>query len=170
MASMLDVQPITVRTWALKFEEKGFNFPRDDNDKRAFTSDHVNMFRYLQSLTRVRKYSLDKAIENTIQRFSEQEENEITGHVNETEQNAIEPRFNKVFETQQALLERLERQEETQQKILAALEQQNERLARQEEAQERRDQQLMHTLREIQELRRMEAEEQKPFWKRLLKK
>ena len=29
VATMLDVQPITVRAWALKFEEKGFDFPRD---------------------------------------------------------------------------------------------------------------------------------------------
>ncbi len=167
---MLDVQPITVRTWALKFEEKGFSFPRDDNDKRAFTSDHVNMFRYLQSLTRDRKYSLDKAIENTIQRFTENEENTITRPVNETEQNAIEPRLNNIFETQQALFDRLIRHEDTQQKILATLEEQNKRLQQLAEAQDHRDLQLMQTLREIHELRRLEAEGKKTFWSRLLKK
>lgn len=170
VASMLDVQPITVRTWALKFEEKGFNFPRDDNGKRAFISDHVNMFRYLQSLTKDRKYSLEKAIENTIHRFSEQEKNEITMLANENKQNAIEHRFNNVFEGQQALLERLEMQEETQQKILVTLEAQNEQMKRLEEAQERRDQQLMQTLREIMEVRRLESEEQKSFWRKLFKR
>ena len=152
VATMLDVQPITVRTWALKFEELGFSFPRDTNDKRAFSQEHVSMFRYLQSMTQKKKLKLDRAVEVTIERFTQGEpppENTITGLVSESEKNAIEPRFHRVFETQQALLDRLERQEDTQQKILAALEAQNERLHRNEEAQERRDQQLMQTLREI---------------------
>ncbi len=164
VAKMLGVSTDTVRAWALRLEEKGFQFPRDEHDRRGFLMGHVMMFRYLSSLTQDRKTSLDNAIDTVILKFAAESENEIMPSVIEEPDNALIPRFDAVFGSIQALSERLDQQEQTQKKIL-------EHMQRQEEAQERRDQQLMQTLREIQDLRRLEAEQiKKSFWRGLFKK
>ena len=193
VATMLGVQPITVRTWCLKLEALGMTFPRDHNDKRAFTQDHVGMFRFLQSLTQEKKMKLDDAVATTVERFAasaKNDENSITGLVSGAQQNAIEARYDALFQAYGALLNRLERQEKTQQEILARLDQQAERektqqeilerMVRQQEGNqilvaieeqtertknmesslERRDQTLVQTMREIRELRQKEAERQ----------
>ena len=63
----------------------------------------------------------------------------------------------KLLEKQEELIDQMDQRINDQQKYI-------------QETLEKRDQQLMQTLREIHEIRRLEVEEQKPFWKRLLKK
>jgi DNA-binding transcriptional MerR regulator len=164
VATMLGVQPITVRTWCLKLEALGMTFPRDHNDKRAFTQDHVGMFRFLQSLTQEKKMKLDDAVAVTVERFTlndKGDENSITGLVSGTQQNAIEARYDALFQSHNALLDELQETKKTQQEILNRLDQQAQR-------QEQRDQALMQTMRELMEQRRLEAnQERKSFWQKL---
>lgn len=130
VATMLGVQPITVRTWCLKLEALGMTFPRDHNDKRAFTQEHIGMFRFLQSLTQEKKMKLDDAVAETAERFAsddKDEENSITGLVSGTQENALEARYDALFQAYSALLNRFEQQEKTQQEILKRLDQQAER-------------------------------------------
>ena len=166
VATMLGVQPITVRTWCLKLEALGMTFPRDRNDKRAFTQEHVGMFRFLQSLTQEKKLKLDEAIAATVERFAicrRSDEKVITGLEISVQENAVEARYDALFASHQALLEELQETKKTQQEILLKLDQQAERQAE-------RDQARMATMRELMEQRQSEAEQKKSIFGRIFGK
>ncbi len=163
---MLGVQDVTVRSWALRLEKYGYTFMRDSNDKRAYTERDISVLRYLQSQVQDKKLKLDDAARMTADRFkteNEQEEYRIMGIAIAKQENALESRYDKLLRSHEALLIWMEETKNTQQGLL-------ERLERQEQRQEERDRALMQTMRELMEQRRIEADEKKSFWQRLLKK
>ena len=166
VAKMLGVQDVTVRSWALRLEKYGYTFMRDSNDKRAYTERDISVLRYLQSQVQDKKLKLDDAARMTADRFkteNEQEEYRIMGIAIAKQENALESRYDKLLRSHEALLIWMEETKNTQQGLL-------ERLERQEQRQEERDRALMQTMRELMEQRRIEADEKKSFWQRLLKK
>jgi|SRR5579875_47683 len=78
VAGMLDIKPITVRSWALLFEKNGYRFIRDENNRRAFTERDVMMFKQFQSLTQQGKMKQDDALLAVISRFPLQNNDDIT--------------------------------------------------------------------------------------------
>jgi DNA-binding transcriptional MerR regulator len=166
VAKMLGVQDVTVRSWALRLEKYGYTFMRDSNDKRAYTERDISVLRYLQSQVQDKKLKLDDAARITADRFkmeNEQEECGIMGTAIAKQENTLESRYDALLRSHEALLTWMEETKNTQQGIL-------ERLERQEQRQEERDRALIQTMREMMEQRRIEADEKKSFWQRLLKK
>ena len=188
VAKMLGVQDVTVRSWALRLEKHGYTFMRDSNDKRAYSERDISVLRFLQSQVQDKKLKLDDAARVTAERFQtdhQQEENGIMTIAIVEQQNALEARYDALFQVHSALLEELRETKQTQQEILkrldqqeqqrkeedqtfAAIKEQNEHMNRLENAIERRDQALMKALQEIGMLRKMEFDRQtRTFWQRL---
>lgn len=171
VATMLGVQDVTVRSWALRLEKYGYSFARDNNDKRAFFERDISVLRVLQSQVQDKKLKLDDAARVTADRFKlgqehhEQGKNGIMGIAIADQENAIESRYDALFKAYSALLSRFEQQEKTHQEIIARLDQQAEHEKIQQEILKRLDLQSQQQKEDTQTIAAIQ--EQNEHMKRL---
>ncbi len=118
VAEMLGVKPVTIRAWALLYEQRGYRFLRDDKDRRGFTEQDITMFRHYQELINSKSMSQDSAIDAVIARHfntsiahSAIESTEAFQQF-EKRYNNLDQKVDQLIEMNRALAERLDKQTE----------------------------------------------------------
>lgn len=160
VARLLGISPNTLRKWSLALENAGYTFLRDDKNNRAYHDKDILAFRKLQDYLS-KKMSMENAVIAVVSTFHQ---DQITATVPENAENdsrydALQKKFDEYVQQQkafnQALLEQLQKRDEHIESILKA-----------------RDSQLMQTLQEVLETKKLlAAAQEKPkkkwyqFWK-----
>ncbi|WP_028595408.1 MerR family transcriptional regulator [Paenibacillus assamensis] len=158
VSSSIGIATSTLRTWCIKLEAAGYIFKRADDDKRMFFERDITALRSMKELLD-KKHSMEYAVEQVTARF-----NVMTHSVaNDDGETALQPtasleRFPNPTEFINDIRQAV--REEIRQEVAAAMEEQNKRI---DEHIERRDQQLMGVLRELQENRK------KSWWQKLFR-
>ncbi len=170
VADSLGISTSALRKWSLALERAGYHFLRDEHDRRAYKESDLVALRKLKEFLD-NKMSMENAVQAliTLQKIN----------VDNTSVTSIVPVENELSERSEDRYQTLEKKldEYVQQQTAfnqALLEQLKERDEYIEKAINRRDQQFMNALREMQETRKLIAaaqEEQKKqkkwyeFWK-----
>lgn len=179
VSERLEIGDSTLRKWSISLENAGYKFIQKEKGDiiiRMYRERDVTaLLRYkeliqskVETMDSVAKIIVDEFGLGTNENDTERTRSLIVTEALPTPLSVYEEVFQIFIERQNEVnRELLEKQKEL-------IDQMDQRLNDQQkyiqETLEKRDQQLMQTLREIQEMRRVVAEEQKPFWKRLLKK
>ncbi len=175
----LDIGDSTLRKWAIALEKSGYNFIRNDQNKRLFVDSDLVVLKHFQNLVKQHNMQLENAANLVVDRFGKGAFEVSTGVVpadSNEEQRDLE-RSNKDAVIGQ-LLDHIKKQEEFNQELLSRLDQQqkyiDEKLSRLDERQSERDNMLLESLRASQETKQLllevkTAEEQKKPRKGLLR-
>jgi DNA-binding transcriptional MerR regulator len=157
VADVLDIKPITVRTWALLFEKNGYRFIRDSNNKRAFTERDVIMLKQFKSLTMDGNMTQDNAVISVMARFHQEDNAEITLPVmaNAEQEERSDPRYEALVDKLEFMQEHIERQEKFNRELLKRLDQQQDFI---EKSVKERDKLLLETIHKFQETTQLQIE------------
>lgn len=189
----LDISDSALRKWCLALEKNGYKFIRNDHKQRIFIENDLVVLRHFQNLVKHHNMQLENAAALVVDRFGKGAFEVGTGGVpvkKEEKQPELQRDFIRSFDDKLTeLLERTKTQEEINNELLNRLDQQEnfnrelvQRLEQQqkymEERLELRDQKLMESLRESQEVKQQllqiaasqEEEKKKGFFARLFGK
>jgi DNA-binding transcriptional MerR regulator len=157
----LDIGDSTLRKWCLSLEKNGYNFIRNDQNKRLYTDRDLVALRHFQMLVQQNNFPMENASLVVASRFQGEASESGTGIVLQNNEENI--RSTKRYEA-------LEKKLDEQQELIKAL------IKRLEERDEQRDQMLMQHMREIQETKQLllsskeEEDKDKGFFARLFGK
>jgi DNA-binding transcriptional MerR regulator len=169
ISEQLKVTGPTLRRWSQTLESAGHEFKRNTNNQRIYYNADVEILKTLQTLV-TNGIQVETAAKYAITG------NAQTDHaVVERSNSDIDNKLDQLLEHIQRQDERLDQQERFNRELLAKLEEQHRYIT---ESIERRDQQLMTSIREVQETKRLMAaaeeekqkEEPKGFFARLFGK
>jgi flagellar biosynthesis GTPase FlhF len=189
----LEISDSALRKWCLALEKNGYKFIRNDHKQRVFVENDLVVLRHFQNLVKHHNMQLENAAALVVDRFGKGAFEGGTVGVpakKEEKQPELQRDFMRSFDDKLTeLLERTKTQEEINNELLNRLDQQEnfnrelvQRLEQQqkymEERLELRDQKLMESLRESQEVKQQflqiaasqEEEKKKGFFARLFGK
>ncbi len=142
VAKLVDIEPVTVRKYAQKLEEKGYIFKKDQKGWRCFTDDDLGALTHLVTL-RQNGMSLDESID----------------HIASLYHHKLSVLPSDITLQDDILKEFIKTQVEFNQKVI-------ERLDRQEQRQAERDEKLMIALNQsIETQKQLASTQQKKWWK-----
>lgn len=158
VATMLKIQESTLRKYCIMLEEQGYHFHKNEHGHRGFMDNDVITLRKLIEIKSHPDMTLKQACNAIMTWVKEKDVSTVdTDVITENEQH--DERYNELKEMiqqQNEMLKQMAMKMDEQQRYI------DERL-------EKRDQQLMSAIREIQEEKRVlletAAAKQKPWWK-----
>jgi DNA-binding transcriptional MerR regulator len=157
----LDIGDSTLRKWCLALEKNGYQFIRNDQNKRLYTDRDLVALRHFQVLVQQNNFPMENASLVVASRFQGEASESGTGIV--LQENEEIKRSSERYEA-------LETKINEQQELIKAL------IQRLDERDNRRDQLLMQHIKEIQETKQLllaskeEEKEEKGFFSRLFGK
>lgn len=161
----------TLRKWCLTLEKNGYGFIRNDQKNRVFIESDIVILKHFQSLIKQHNMQLDNAAKLVIDRFGKGSFEKGTGIVLVEQEKEIAQSESEILNT---LLEHIRTQEEFNRELVQRLDQQQKYI---DERLEKRDQKLMESLRENQEVKKTlfqiaaaQEENKKGFFSRLFRK
>lgn len=171
IADTLGIGTSTLRKWCLLLEDKGYNFLRDEHDRRAYTEHDAIALRKMKELTDHRGMTLENAAIAVISTFNRSAGDSVTLSAPPVYERSSE-RHNELTDKLNELIEHTERQTAFNKALLERLDEQERRL---ESALKRRDEMLVQTLRdELNETKQIAAaqedERKKGLFSRLFKR
>jgi transposase len=166
IAEHLNIQTSTLRKWCLILEEKGYDFHRNENDRRGFFEFDLNALTEFKKLTKKKNISLEHAAQIIVEKFKKEPNQE-------TKSSAVgfgSP-SKKLEEKIDELTEHVKRQDEFNRELLNRLIQQQDFI---DKSMKERDKMLIDAIRDLQETKKLESatveeEQKKSFWNRLFK-
>jgi hypothetical protein len=159
IALSLDIGDSTLRKWCLALEEHEYNFYRTDQNKRLFTEKDIIVLKHFQQLVKEKNMSMNNAALIVTSRFKK------SPFSSETELEQLETEMNSVPSVRsdepliQELLNKIETMEEQQYQLIEMNKALFTRLDEQqnyiEERMNKRDSDLLQSLRESQETKKL---------------
>lgn len=147
VALKLDINASTLRQWCLAIEKEGYEIERNDKQQRIFYDRDINLlFEIKLQIEKTRER--DNAIKSIVSRFKNQNNAQNPPSVSENKGDIM------TLEQGKEILKRLDQQEQFNKLLLEQLDKQQKFI---EESLTRRDQQLIESLRESQETRKLIA-------------
>lgn len=175
----LDIGDSTLRKWCIALENQGYQFIRNDQNKRVFVDANIVVLRHFKELVQNHSMQLNNASMLVIDRFGKGTFSQGTDVV-PVENNRDLDRSNdevisKLMNYIEQQEERFEKQEQFNRTLLERLDQQQKYI---EERLNHRDETLLQSLREVQETKKLiaaaeekrEEESKKGFLQRLFGK
>lgn len=175
----LDIGQSTLRKWCLSLEENGYAFIRTDSNKRLFVEKDLVALKHYRSLIKEHNFTLENASMIIISRFNTEASKDRTPSV--LSESEDEKRSNKRSDEKiERLLEYAERQERFNKQLIDRLDTQQKYIEKQqayiEERLKERDENLIQSLRSVQETKQAllqiaaqkEDEKKKSFWDKIL--
>jgi DNA-binding transcriptional MerR regulator len=162
----LDITSPTLRRWSQTLENAGFQFERNGMNQRIYYDKDMAILRELKELVVAKGIPVETAANYVIKSQVERDQplndyapNEQVPSV-QAPPSELENKVDQMLEYIQRQDDRLDQQERFNQQLIAKLEEQHRYIS---ESIERRDQQLMTAIREVQETKRLmaAAEEEK---------
>jgi DNA-binding transcriptional MerR regulator len=179
LSTALDIGTSTLRKWCISLEENGYDFSRNEVNKRLFTEKDLMVLKHFKSLVQEHNFPLSNASTVVSAKFQEKASESVTPSVLPQKQEN-ERSVMRSDETINKLLEHIERQEEFIQnqehfnkELLSRLEKQQQYI---EERLKERDKSLMENIRGLQEAHKEalasqdEENTKKSFWSKLFGK
>lgn len=175
----LDIGDSTLRKWCIALENQGYQFIRNDQNKRVFVDANIVVLRHFKELVQNHSMQLNNAAMLVIDRFGKGTFSQGTDIVPtentrdlERSNEEVISKLTNYIEQQE---ERFEKQEQFNRTLLERLDQQQQYI---EERLNKRDETLVQSLREVQETRKLiaaaeekrEEENKKGFLQRLFGK
>mgnify|MGYP001062716822 CR=1 FL=1 len=167
VADNLGIVTSTLRKWALLLEQYGYKFERNEKNQRMFFDSDMLALRNLKELTQQDGMSLENAVKSIADKGELREEISLSDFEDNSK---LEAKLDELLEYVKRQDERIEMQEQFNKELIKRLEEQNKYIAN---SMEKRDQQLMLAMREVQETKKLIAaseEESKGFFARLFRK
>jgi hypothetical protein len=164
IADHLNIQTSTLRKWCLILEEKGYDFHRNENDRRGFFETDLNALVEYKKLTKKKNISLEHAAQIIVKKFKS--EPAVKEKVNAA---GYESPSRKLEDKIEQLTEHVMRQDEFNRELLNQLKLQQEFISN---TLKERDKVLIEAIRDLQETKKLESatkeeEPKKSFWNRL---
>ena len=178
----LDIGDSTLRKWCLALEKQGYEFIRNDQNKRVFIDANVVVLRHFKELVQNHNMQMTNAAMLIIDRFGKgslsvgtgivpEENTEIQRDLTRSNDEVITKLMNYIEQQE----ERYEQQERFNKALLDKLDKQQQYI---EERLNKRDETLVQSLREVQETKKLiaaaeekrEEESKKGFLQRLFSK
>jgi len=163
ISHMTDIAESTIRKYALLLERAGWLFLRNENGYRVFTEKDIFIFNEFKNLS---KKNLQ--VDDIAKIIASKHKNAMAEAVTERQENldvqGVSPvTLEKLLEKMDMLLQENEIQKQFNQELLRRLDQQSRYI---EESLEKRDQHLLASIREVQEIKLLAAaaEEKKKKW------
>ncbi|MEI5909434.1 MerR family transcriptional regulator [Bacillus spongiae] len=163
---VLGIGNSTLRKWSLALEEHNYNFIRTDQNKRMFTDKDLVILKQFQMLVQRKNLSINNAAEVIANKYNK-DSDVVFSNETEVERTSETPLSFKTLqeqylstnETVKELKTDVEQLKTMNRELLQALQEQNNYI---KENLERRDQQLIESIRESQETKKLllEAKEQ----------
>lgn len=175
----LDIGDSTLRKWCIALENQGYQFIRNDQNKRVFVDSNIVVLRHFKELVQNHSMQLNNAAMLVVDRFGKGSFLQGTGIVPEENDRDIdrsrEEVISKLINYIEQQEERFEKQEQFNKTLLEKLDQQQKYI---EERLDKRDETLILSLREVQDTKKLiaaaeerkDAENKKSFLQRLLGK
>jgi DNA-binding transcriptional MerR regulator len=173
VAKLLGISDSTLRKYCLILEQNGYKFLRDDHGRRAYVDYDVTMFRKFIEFSKNPNLTLEDAAIAIVSKFNRDDVTAITlSATHETDR--YNERYDELMSKIESLVEHNKKQEALYQTLIERMEDRFEKQERYiEESLRKRDEHLVTALREIQEVRKLQAaaEEQNQkkkwweFWK-----
>ncbi|WP_134687549.1 DUF3967 domain-containing protein [Brevibacillus migulae] len=170
VAETLGIAPVTLRKWSAELEKQGWEFSKDEQQRRAYTQQDYVALRYLHDLMRDKRTSLEKAVGQVVKRYKNAVETLDLPEYRRPDIGERTPAIDeqiKLLAAQQ--MDFMERQEEFNRQLLQRLEQQEQYI---EERLKARDEKLTQTMNLVLETKQLLAAAQQPerkkwyqFWK-----
>lgn len=159
ISDTLSIGDSTLRKWSLALEKNGYTFTKNEQGYRLFLEHDIIMLRQFKKLVKEANMPLENAAKLIVERYTEGSVSTGTGVV-PVENTENHTRSLLATEEQaKEILERLNKQEEFNQKLIEMLQKQQETIDKQNkyinEKLEARDQQLMQSLKESQETKKL---------------
>lgn len=167
IADNLGIVTSTLRKWCLLLEDAGYKFERNEKDQRMYFDNDMLALRHLKKLTQEDGMSLENAVKSIAGKDELRQEITASDSVDHSK---LEAKMDEMLEYIKRQDERLEKQEQFNRELVKRLEEQNKYIAN---SMEKRDQQLMLAMREVQETKKLIAaneEENKGFFAKLFRK
>lgn len=154
----LDIGDSTLRKWCIALENQGYQFIRNDQNKRVFVDSNIVVLRHFKELVQNHSMQLNNAAMLVIDRFGKGTFSQGTGVV-PVENNRDSDRSNdeiitKLMNYIEQQEERFEQQEQFNRALLERLDEQQKYI---EERLNKRDDMLVQSLREVQETKKLIA-------------
>jgi DNA-binding transcriptional MerR regulator len=167
VADLLVIGTSTLRKWCLLLEENGYNFLRDEHERRAFVDHDVIALKAFKELTKNKGITLENASLAVVSKYNRSNSEERTLSATPFHERS-QQRYNELDKKIDQLLEHNAKQDAFNQALLDRLEKQETYI---DQSLKKRDEQLIAAIREIQETKLLAAatEENKPWWKKLFK-
>jgi DNA-binding transcriptional MerR regulator len=159
----LNIGDSTLRKWCLSLEKNGYNFIRNDQNKRLYTDRDLVALRHFQMLVQQNNFPMENASLVVASRFQGEASESGTGIVLQNNEE-----YRRSSERYEALEKKLDEQQELIKTLIQKL----------DERDKQRDQMLMQHMREIQETKQLllaskeeeELKQEKGFFSRLFGK
>lgn len=167
IADNLSISTSTLRKYCLLLEQAGYKFERTENNQRIYFDSDMLALRHLKKLTQEDGMTLENAVKSIADKGALRED--ITGS-DSVDNTKLEEKIDELMTYIKRQDERLEKQEQFNRELVKRLEEQNKYIAN---SMEKRDQQLMLAMREVQETKKLIAaneEENKGFFAKLFRK
>ncbi|MDK8747563.1 DUF3967 domain-containing protein [Streptococcus agalactiae] len=145
---VLDIGDSTLRKWCLALEKNGYGFIRNDKKSRVFIESDIVVLKHFQFVVKEHNMQLDNAAKLVTGRFGKGAFEVGTGVVLAEQEQEIARPDSEILNT---LLEHIRTQEEFNRELVQRLEQQQKYI---DERLEQRDQKLMESLRDNQEVKK----------------
>lgn len=154
----LDIGDSTLRKWCIALENQGYQFIRNDQNKRVFVDSNIVVLRHFKELVQNHSMQLNNAAMLVIDRFGKGTFSQGTGIVpaenerdSDRSNDEIITKLMNYIEQQE---ERFEQQEQFNKELLKRLDSQQKYI---EERLNKRDDMLVQSLREVQETKKLIA-------------
>ncbi|MFP7474645.1 DUF3967 domain-containing protein [Niallia taxi] len=161
----------TLRKWCLALEKNGYSFIRNEQKNRVFIESDIVILKHFQGLVKQHNMQLDNASKLVIDRFGKGAFDTRTDVVLVEQEKEITQSDSEILTT---LLEHIRTQEEFNRELVQRLDKQQKYI---DDRLEQRDQKLMESLRENQEVKKAllqiaaaQEESKKSFFSRLFKR
>ncbi len=169
VAETLGIAAVTLRKWSAELEKQGWEFSRDEQQRRAYTQQDYIALRYLHDLMRDKRMSLEKAVGQVVKRYKNAPETLELTEYRRPDIGERPPTDEQIKLLAAQQMEFMQRQEELNHKLIQRLDDQERYI---EERLKVRDEKLTQTLSEVLETKRLlaAAQQQPPkkwyqFWK-----
>lgn len=176
VAKNLSIGESTLRKYCLALENENYHFIRGSNNSRAFTDKDIIVLRRFKNLIHQERVTLKEAATIVINEFSNTDR--TPGVTEEQTEKQIYENDYMTREQGNEILERLKKQEQFNKSLLEQLEKQQKYI---EESIIKRDQQLLESIREVQETKKLiaataenvekenEQKNNKKWWQKIFK-
>ncbi|MCU7712989.1 MerR family transcriptional regulator [Priestia sp. JV24] len=162
IGTTLNVADSTIRKWAMALEKNGYSFARNEHNNRSYRDKDITVLKHFQVMVQQSNFSVENAGMVIAAKFKEGSFANETGVVpsENEEQGRSLGRSDEVIEK---LLKHIERQEEFNKELVERLERQETYIQKRLDA---HDGQLMDSVRELQQLKKLEQRNQEERKKR----
>ncbi|MCM3165104.1 DUF3967 domain-containing protein [Metabacillus litoralis] len=154
----LDIGDSTLRKWCIALENQGYQFIRNDQNKRVFVDANIVVLRHFKELVQNHSMQLNNAAMLVIDRFGKGTFSQGTDVVpvknNSDLDRSNDEVISKLMNYIEQQEERFEKQEQFNRTLLERLDQQQKYI---EERLNQRDETLIQSLREVQETKKLIA-------------